>query len=224
MTLAAVVGGYAMATDPQQPTPHWLIWPLEGLLAACWGVIFWKLESPLAGLWAIFLLFALMAALGGVLYLVAPDGGPDWQVIPILGGVIAGWTLLLRIRRLPGAMQVVHALVWGLGLRLAAVLPRLALRSVLSMSMSEDVAGLIVAVIFEPLLIYLWVLAILRQWSVAWPLTGVLTLLSPIVGPIAYGKIAANVVGRGETLDASRLTPMGTGARPRGLVEPISDD
>ncbi len=219
LTLALGAVLWAFAGGWSSVTPAWLTAPILAFLVTAWAVIFIRLRSPRDGLWALALL-TIVAALFALFTVVVFFGPgrvvmPDWTLPPLLAGTIAAWLLLLSASSI---MRVVHALVWGLGLHLVAALPSTVLVSVLSQG-TPDYAGLIVFVITEPVVICVWVMAILRRWSIAWPVAGLAAVFSPIVGAIGFGRLVVSGVGCGETLAPAQVEPDGADVRPRGLVE-----
>lgn len=237
VTLAAVLAGWSMATAKEQPTPHWLIWPIEGLLALAWGIVFWKLSSVVKGLWALILLLALVTGLAAVCSFSSPDGLPDWTVLPIFGTAIIIWALGARFPAFGQALKNVgRAVLWLVSL----MVPAAVLTSVLSSFVSDEWIGRstlgqifcaaaaigIVAVVVA--MFWVWIIAIKRRWSLKWPFLFWGIALVPFgllaITAIGFGKLIIWWVGRGSTVASSGLREPAAAVVPCSILESTSND
>lgn len=239
LTLGAIYGAYAMPTLRPQPTPHWLIWPLEGLLALAWGVAFWKLASVLDGLWALVLLPGLVVVMAALMLWLVPDGLPDWTVIPILGAATVLWLLLLRLGvSWQGTKAVAHAVTWLAILAIPAAVVVEMFSSVLANTLLGEGAKSNIGLVAEALAVggvivaalFVWVRAIRGRWSLKWPLVVLFvvclrfTFAVFAVTLIGVGKLIIWAVGRGGTLAPSMLSKPKEAVRPASMMESTSNE
>lgn len=135
-------------------------------------------------------------------------------------GSLTAWEIVKRIA---------HAVLWWLALAGAGGI----VGAILTLGWSDSgneaamIAGFLVQAFLLTAVVIAWVFAIIRRWSLRWPLLVLFAVSWPfgfsLVGMIGLGKLIIHIVGRGETLAASDLQPtLLAGARPRGLVEGAS--
>ena len=91
-------------------------------------------------------------------------------------------------------------------------------------SMVGTIAESVLACVIIVAMVVVWISAIVRRWSLKWPLIITTVVCWPFgltwVMMIGLGKLIIHAVGRGSTLAGSDLDgPEIVGARPRGLVE-----
>jgi len=234
VTLAVIWGVWTLAADFEAFKPYWLVFPVAGLLAFAWVIVFLRLASPAAGIWALVLLAVVFFALCGLTAWLNPSEAPDWTAMPFFAAVIGIWLLLLRLRlhllaTWEGVKRVAHALTWFAVSLMVAAIP-----GAIAAAIASDYPDLAFAIVFAVLLpgpILLTVYAVRGRWSLAWPLIVLFVVSWPfgvsvplVVGFIGLGKLIIHAVGRGRTLAASELRAPTVGARPRGLVESANYD
>ena len=200
-------------TKPPIPpeTPRWVVAAVACALVAVWWLVIRRLENPGAGLWSIAVLIGLFFLMAFAVAVFAPEGLPDWTVLPMLCAVGVLWVAILW--RPLAVVDWIRALVWlsaitavvNMLIHLIAVLcditlgffggstldnePGDAVSKVLDGSPYAVIACLLVSCV-------VWVVALRRQWSIWWALLVMFTVL-PFLGPSILGAIYVGAVGPG---------------------------